>query len=252
MSAETKVVIIGDSHTLAYAEAYSAEPTAYPSPTAGGLGIAKLFAFNTALKPFYEPTPDGGLRFTKAEGRETLAQLIGREHFLPNDPNVYLLSLGNTTIFLRAPMWKTYRPWRVAGPKHQPLSDAVMRELSLDFFQHVVGLFRELKAIGVNAAAVEAPQVRADEPTTAYIDPEGILEITRLCRGALFEALEAMDVPIVRSPQEAREDSYEGEQGFLRQDLWKRERGRDHHHANLDYGKIQLPRLLQRAGELAR
>ncbi|RZJ97546.1 MAG: hypothetical protein EON88_02685 [Brevundimonas sp.] len=247
-----KVVIIGDSHTLAYAEAYTSEPAAYPSPTTGGLGIAKLFPFNTSLRPFYVPE-EGGVAFTHEGARETMTQLIGRTYILPNDPHVYLLSLGGTTVFLRAPIWKKFRPWRVSKKDTQPISDATMKQVSLDYFKHVIEFFAVLKAMGVKVAAVEAPQVRRDDPALAYIGEEGVLEITRLCRATLFEALGDLDVPVIRAPKEASEDDSQAlDQGFLRRELWKRDRARDHHHANEAYGRIQLPRLLEQAGALAK
>ncbi|KQS57252.1 hypothetical protein ASG17_00485 [Brevundimonas sp. Leaf363] len=246
-----KVVIIGDSHTLAYAEAYTSEPSAYASP-AGGLGIAKLFPFNTSLRPFYVPE-DGGVAFTHEGARETMTALIGRTAIVPNDPHVYLLSLGGTTVFLRAPIWKAFRPWRTSLKTTQPLSDATMTQVSLDYFKHVIDFFAALKAMGVKVAAVEAPQVRRDDPAVEYIGEAGVLEITRLCRGALFEALADLDVPVIRAPKEASEDDTHAlDQGFLRRELWKRDRARDHHHANEAYGRIQLPRMLEQAGVLAK
>ena len=249
----SKLIIVGDSHTLAYAEAFNETPDAYVSPLAGGLGIAKLFPCNTALKPFFERTPEGGLRLLRADAQEILAGLLERDQIIPHDPNVYLFSLGNTTIFLRAAFWKQYRPWRTLAEGARPLSDALIEQLSLDFFKYVIALFAELKAMGVVAAAVEAPPVRFDEPAVAEMGVETVLEITRLSRAALVKALEAMDVPVIRPPHESCEDgSFIGDQGLLKKELWTRDRSRDHHHANWKYGEMNLPRLLQIGAGLAR
>lgn len=249
----SKLIIVGDSHTLAYAEAFNAAPDAYASPLGGGLGIAKLFPCNTALRPFFERTPEGGLRLLRADAQETLAQLLGRNQIIPNDPNVYLFSLANTTIFLRAPFWKHYRPWRTPTAGLRPLSDAVVEQLALDFFKYVIALFTELREMGVAAAVVEAPPVRQDEPAIAEMGVETVLEITRLSRGALIKALADLDVTVVRPPEDSCEDgSFIGDQGLLKPELWKRERSRDHHHANWKYGEMNLPRLLQTGAGLAR
>ncbi len=153
-----------------------------------------------------------------------------------------------TTIFVRMEVWLRHRPWRVWRKGLLPLSDAVVREIALDHFAYVIAFFQALRALGIRFAALEAPPPRRDELSIPDIGSDALLEIDRLGRQAVAEALGAIGVAIVSAP----DDAYEGAAGagFLRPDFYKIGRD-DFHHANVGFGRMMLPRAFAACAELA-
>lgn len=234
------IYLIGDSHVRNLGVAYAKAPSNFVTPK-DGLVIGKVLKHPTALKPFFAQS-SAEVCFQEEALGETLRNIIGASTFRTGDPNYYLICMPYvTTVWLRLNQWRTFEPWRTCkNYKKQPLSDLVIREMVLTHFRYLIDFILALQDLKLNIAVLEAPPPRSDDRAGGYLSGETILELDRLARDTIDEALQ--DVPVIRPPAE----SYD-ELGFLRQCYRQLT---DRHHANDEYGAVMLSEVLNRAREI--
>jgi hypothetical protein len=238
-----KTVVIGDSHIVALGNAYRAKPQRYEE--LGDVAFGKLFGFVTTIRPFFDATGEH-VTLTDPEAQACLKGLIGVPYFAAGDQNRYVISMAfTTTFFLRLAFWDNFRPWRFGDVSRQPLSDAMVRRIALEHFKHPIGFFAALRERGLSIIALEAPPPRMDDQ--AGIDKhgrDGFLEVNRLSRESMTEALAAMGVPVIGAPEETLEEAPKGRFGFLKPEFWN-VKGQDRHHANRQFGHFALKETIR-------
>jgi hypothetical protein len=192
----------------------------------------KLFEFPKTLAPFFgfdgERIVWGMDSMAQNWRLLTEAPDISRDF---EDATLAFCMAFTTSKLLRRRDWQIYSSWRLRRLKMKLISDGLIAQLGLDFFQHSLAFFAAGRRLGLEMIAIEAPPVRTDELAILNGAPaDNILDIDRVVRMAVRKRLREMGV-IVLSPPEETMDA----RRFLRPEFCKVKEN-DFHHANADYG----------------
>ena len=236
-----KFAIIGDSHVSGIRKALAYDDIFGDDVKAHSIIADRMFSFPRTLKPFFGV--DGAtIRFSEPAATIRCAKLFGRDHLSAATAPLLVVSMAyTTTVFVRSGQWRRFRPWSVCGARHRPLSDAVVEAMALGHFEHILGFFAALKAIGVDCLALEAPPPRPDDPYIGRtISAEAVIVVDRIARRAVAKALGGLGVETVPNPVHRYGLD---RKGFLQERFWQKS-DRDYHHANADFGCFQLAAVL--------
>lgn len=232
--------VVGDSHVAAYRSGWlEMEDGEDRRP---GLTFSWIHICGAMLSPFHGT--DGGTVVLKSEeAAKKLCDGTGHAVFR-RDVGVYALSMAfTTTVLIRHPQWRIYSP---AGDGKRPLSQGVMAAIVRDHYRHILAFFADLAANGIPAVAVESPPPRADDPAVASgkVPYDRLLAVDRCARTLVKADLAALGIPVAEVPDEAKD------RGFLKPSLCSTTE-RDYHHANADFGRLMIPRILAAAERAA-
>lgn len=239
-----KLAIVGDSHVVALGEGLRAMRAA-GEVSAENVLVSKLYSGPTSLKPFFT-FEDRTICFTDRVLGLRLAQVTGRDTLSEADRGtVFAVSMGlMTTIFTRLSDWDRFVPWQFADSEKSAVSTGTIEAIARDHNRYAVEFYRALLSLGLSCIAIAAPPPRIDEAARARMAPQLLVEIDAIARRVVAHELGALGVSIVRpSPAVYAEGE---NSGLLRPEL-ARYQGDDTHHANQQYGRLMLPRVLDAA-----
>ncbi|KQS54273.1 hypothetical protein ASG17_11530 [Brevundimonas sp. Leaf363] len=210
------------------------------------VAAAKLYSFPQSLRPFFRF--DGTrIAFDRPDYSAVMKQLTGSETIGPEHRDLtFALVMGfTTTLFVRMKDWDNYAPWRLAKQSGRtPLSDGLVAEIARSHFAQTLDFYRAMMALDLNVLAVEAPQVRGDDPAFATVMQRRIvLELDRLARSAVLGELRDMGVKVVPALDDARAKT-----GFLKEEYSSFTTG-DYHHANHRFGRNMLAEIFAAIGQ---
>lgn len=152
---------------------------------------------------------------------------------------------GHPGVLFNDPGWQRYRSWNVQGENtKQPISLGALRAFVEHAFVHVLSFFESAASIGVSFLIILPPPPRRNGPAIRNLGVsfEQVTTIDRMVRCVLTEKARSLAVPFVDPPPESF-DSH----GLLKEEFQAPNRpdGReDPHHANAEYGKLMLLRIL--------
>jgi hypothetical protein len=243
-----KIALLGDSHIVALGNALAELPAAEREFNGTQVKVTKNFSFPDALRPFFQ-VKDESIAFTSPTTREEMRRTFGRTAIDSSFRDTILaISMPFTTIrVVRHKTWRTQFPIALgARPRLNGVSSAVMYEMTVRHYQHILSFFKALKDAGHTVLAVSGPPPRLDDPRVARYKPDIVLAADAAVRGIMMSELEKIGVPVVLPPEE----TYVGPSrtGGLREEYYNM---RDRHHANVRYGKLMLAKVIAEASALA-
>ncbi len=245
----TRTLIIGDSHVVALAQGYASSTR--PADAQNGIQFGKLFPSPACLEPFFEAS-GGRVELLDQEARGVLGDLTGRPCFSAADRDLkFCISLGfTTTVLMSLDTWITHAPWRFnGGGQVQLMSDAVFRALTLHHFRHVLAFYQALRSLDLQCLAVAAPPpLIGGEWFSKGVDEQVLLLVDVMARQVVAAELRKLGVPCVSPPPE----SYVGQgPSGLRRPQFKGDGAKGFVHANAEYGRLMMDRVLDEIGRMA-
>lgn len=229
-----ELALIGDSHVVSLGQAAESRNRVLRSGSSSyRVSASKLFVFRYVLEKFFEVENDE-VRLLSPGATEKLQDCLGSPTIRGSENRILGISMPYTTsVILWSSTWKTCRPWRVCAKGYGAVSDAVIAAITLCHFRHVFDFLQALQTVHARFFVVEAPPPRSNDPAAST----EMLELDRLVRLAVREKLDAMGIDTVSVPEAA----YDGLPGrsFLK-DCYGRPSGNDRHHANEEFGALQL------------
>jgi len=154
---------------------------------------------------------------------------------------------GHPGVLFNDPGWKRYRSWNLQGEDtKQPISLAALRAFVEHAFVHVLSFFESTARIGASFLILLPPPPRRNGPAIRNlgISFEQVTTIDRMVRRVLTEKARSLAIPFVDPPPESFDTD-----GLMKEEFQAPNRpdGReDPHHANAEYGKRMLLRILAR------
>jgi hypothetical protein len=142
-----------------------------------------------------------------------------------------------TSLILWSGTWKTCRPWWICSEGYAAVSDSVIHAITHCHFRHIFEVLEGLQALHTRFFVVESPPPRSDDNAIGTLASAELLELDRVVRLAVRGKLDALGIDTVSVPEAA----YDGSPGrsFLKDCYGRRDRN-DHHHANEEFGALQL------------
>ena len=221
-----KVIIFGDSHVNALCE-----------------NIHVLDGHDTELvinhglnwvSPHFEDEA-GGIR-VRADAVENVEPL---DMLLQPGGRHYFSSILHTAPYTRAADWRRFRPWSVMGdfPRLQPVSDAVLQTWVAREIAVRLAFLSELRAKGFDIRVIEAPRPLERAPALHVIDPDVMARVDTICRDFIKMRLARAGIRVIGVPRETLSGAFTAE-------AYSAERLADPHHANLEYGRLTMLRIL--------
>lgn len=243
-----KIALFGDSHIVALGNALADLPAPERQFNGTQVKVSKSFSFPDALRPFFQ-VKDESIAFVSGTTREEMRRTFGSAAIDGSFRDTVLaISMPFTTIrVVRHKTWRTQAPISLgANPRLHGVSSAVLYEATVSHYRHILSFFKALKDAGHTVIAVSGPPPRLDDPRVARYKPDIVLAADSAVRGIMVSELEKIGVPVVLPPEE----SYVGPNrtGGLREEYYNR---RDRHHANVQYGKLMLLKVIAEASALA-
>lgn len=233
-----ELALIGDSHVVSLRQAAEKRNRVLRHGSSSyRLSVGRLFAFNDAVEKFFEIGTDG-VRLLSPRATGKLRDCLGSPTFRSSEPRILGISMPYTTsLILWNSTWKTCRPWWACAEGYVAVSDAVICAMTLGHLRHVFEFLEALQALDVRFFVVESPPPRSDDHAVGTLASTELLELDRVVRLAVRGKLDALGIDTVSVPEAA----YEGSPGrsFLK-DCYGRRDGNDRHHANEEFGILQL------------
>jgi hypothetical protein len=199
--------------------------------------VGKLFIFGSVIEKFFE-IGDDGVRLLSPSATEKLRDCLGSPTLRGSEPRILGISMPYTTsLILWNSTWKTRRPWWAWAKGYGAVSDGVIAAIAHCHFRHVFDFLEALQALHTRFFVVESPPPRSDDPAAST----ELLELDRVVRLAVRGKLDALGIDTVSVPDAA----YDGLPGrsFLK-DCYGKRLGNDRHHANEEFGALQLDAIL--------
>jgi hypothetical protein len=228
------LALIGDSHVVSLGQAAERRNRVLRSGSSSyRVSVNKLFIFKYVLEKFFEVGNDE-VRLLTPGAPEKLQDCLGSPTLRASEPRVLGISMPYTTsVILWNSTWKKSRPWRQCAKGYRAVSDGVIAAIAHRHFQHVFDFLEALQAQRTRFFVVESPPPRSNDPAAST----EMLELDRVVRLAVRGKLDELGIDTVSVPEAA----YEGSPGrsFLK-DCYGRRLGNDRHHANEEFGALQL------------
>lgn len=229
-----ELALIGDSHVVSLGQAAASRNGVLRSGSSSyRVSVSKLFIFKYVLEKFFEGGDDG-VRLLSPGATGKLQACLGSPTLRASETRILGISMPYTTsLILWNSTWKTCRPWRAWAKDRGAVSDAVIAAITCDHFRHVFDFLDALQAQHTRFFVVESPPPRSNDPAASI----ELLEVDRLVRLAVRGKLDALGIDTVSVPEAA----YDGSPGssFLKE-CYGRRSGNDRHHANEEFGALQL------------
>ncbi|RYG75906.1 MAG: hypothetical protein EON59_17700 [Alphaproteobacteria bacterium] len=152
----SKAVVMGDSHSLALADA--------PGREFDGLDCFPWFSLPAMGEDFF--TRDGkSLRFARRFYTPRFQAIFGKRRFKGpwNDLRIGLVMGFATSRVIRDPSWMSYRPWSSPSRGTHKISSEAIKAIGVAQNRPIVDCFSAMRAIGAPIFAVSAPPLRRQE-----------------------------------------------------------------------------------------
>jgi hypothetical protein len=191
---------------------------------------------------FFECRPDGVL-ITDDALAQRVVRLTGEATIRPG-PN-WGFSLGHPGVLFNTKEWKNCRTSNLPREQgKQSISLGALRAFIEEGFKHVLSFFDCANRIGVSFWIILPPPPRRNGPAIRNLGVpfEQVTTIDRMIRGVLIQKAQSLGVPFVDPPSESFDRD-----GFLKAEFCAENRpdGReDPHHANPEFGKLMLRRIM--------
>lgn len=233
-----ELALIGDSHVVSLGQAAASRNRVLRSGSSiYRVSVSKLFIFKYVLERFFEIGNDE-VRLLSPGATEKLQDCLGSPTLRASHPRILGISMPYTTsVILWNSTWKKSRPWRECAKGYRAVSDGVIAAITHRHFRHVFDFLEALQALHTKFFVVESPPPRSNDP---FASAE-MLELDRVVRLTVRGKLDALGIDTVSVPDAA----YAGSPGrsFLK-DCYGRQLGNDRHHANEEFGALQLDAIL--------
>jgi hypothetical protein len=237
-----ELALIGDSHVVSLGQAAESRNRVLRNGSSSyRVSVSKLFIFKYVLEKFFEIENDG-VRLLSPAATGKLQDCLGSPTLRGSEPRILGISMPYTTsVILWNSTWKTCRPWWAWTKGYVAVSDAVIAAITHYHFRHVFDFLQALQALHTKFFVVESPPPRSDDHATRTLASTELLELDRVVRLAVRAKLDALGVDTVAVPEAA----YDGSPGrsFLK-DCYRRRLRNDRHHANEEFGALQLDAIL--------
>ena len=246
-----KLVILGDSHTVTLGLGLQLLIEDAALDAADDVRAMKVLSSPLVLDPFFDAS-GGEVRFLDEDARAALCDLIGHDRFTTGDADtVFAFSLGFAVqILLTWPDWRKFTSWIDDDAGRQLVSNSVIRAMALDHFRHVLEFYREVRALGLPCLAVSAPPLmQGDRWFPADVRPEVLLHFDLMMRSAVSGALARIGVPTVDTPESVHFNA--DRQSWRRREFGSYKGEADSVHANAEFGRLMVSRIIAAAKSLA-
>lgn len=186
----------------------------------------------------------GAVELTDTSASDHLADRIG-VHRIDGDVWGVCMGLHNISL-LRDAFWDHHAPTTVALDDEAPVSGGLVAEIVHAGQEHVQAFLLQLQEAGVPVLVISSPPLRRDHPAVATRRAEVMLEVDRLAREHLAEFADRHQLPFVGPPEQSLDEN-----GFLREEfhssIVRANDTPDLAHANQEYGRLMMRRVIQTA-----
>ena len=236
------LLIVGDSHTAALRQAYLKERhTGIFHSRHGHLEIAQLGYGYHFLEPFYAPEGDG-LAFTQPPAKAVFSKINPDTPavILPNDSRTFVFMFGFYPSFGCEPRhWRCHTVTAQAAGRHY-VSEKAFLAIIKDVTREPLAFFDRLQSMNVRFSVASCCPVpssyRGNERSETMATGEIAMMYNRY-RDHVADQLKSRGILFHLPPAEAYD-----EHGSMF-DRFSRAPG--DHHANVDYGKLMLAKILR-------
>lgn len=246
-----KLRVIGDSHVEALSMGLRLrQQRGLPAPNTLDISFCYLGNGFHLAEPFWERR-DGSLRMLREDYAASLAQATGAGGMTAERGVMYGMCMGlHTARVFRDPMWKRFVPWTVAPSGGEaPVSSGTMDRIVDDDAKYIAGFLEAMKALAIPFFVVSAPPPYRGHAcmTREGLRPEVVIAVDRAYRARMLARLDAMGVPCVVPPEDARDAA-----GFMHPKYRIGVVEHDPHHGNAEYGLRMMGKVLRCAIECRR
>ena len=243
------LIFVGDSHTIALRSALSdidADLKKKVEDKFGGLEIGQLDHGYKFLSPFYKVRDDDlGLSFADERAAEifyTLTMKSAPNFILRGDHRTFVFCIGFHPSGSMLPKhWLQHTCSRdIVGKMY--VSESAFAEYVRDYTKEVVGFYKKLQEYKVNFRVIACPPLPegyyADEVAEVFTAKE-LLEYYGRFQKCFASILEGNGIEYYLPPEAVCLPS-----GFMQQKYASQKKAGDYH-ANAEYGKLMLERVLK-------
>lgn len=235
-----KVLIVGDSLTVALKEGYRKLRSSAQFPTDLDLSIVPLCGGAYLRMPFFIEK-DGVALMTAAEAAKNFPQLP-----LAGEPPIYgFCGSLHTTRVLRDIDWSKHAPVEVATTE-VPISSGLLEEIIYEDVKYVIAFLDVLMRSGASQFVVESPRPFRHHPMFTRARSDVLLCVDRAYRGLVRREMDRRNIPVVSVPAEC----LDAEGAML--DIYKHPNEKDFHHGNEIFGTLMMVQVIEHLSTLSK
>lgn len=227
-----KVLILGDSLTVALNQGYRQLKSAGTIPAGVDLSIRPLCGGAFLKTPFFVEK-EGVAHMVADEAVKNFPQLP-----LPGENPIYgFCGSLHTTRVLRGIDWSNHAPAEVATSE-VPISSALFEAIVEDDQKYILAFLDVLLGSGARLFVIESPRPFRHHPMFACARPEVLLHVDRAYRNFVRRELDRRNVPVIAVPEACIDP-----QGAML-DVYKHPNEKDFHHGNEAFGALMMAEVV--------